>query len=158
MFRLVVMNMKGNSLVRDRIYINDGSGKFIIGGKDALPDNLDNGSVVCGADFDRDGDIDLFVGSRVVSGEYPVGPKSRLLINESLKGQNIRFVEAPSEISGNLINSGMVTSALWTDVNNDGWSDLMVTAEWEPRVYINEGGSSRIKLVNWIVENERMVE
>ena len=132
---------KGNSLVRDRIYINDGSGKFSIGGKEALPDNLDNGSVVCGADFDRDGDIDLFVGSRVVSGEYPVGPKSRLLINESLKGQNIRFVEAPSEISGNLINSGMVTSALWTDVNNDGWSDLMVTAEWEPiRVYINEGG------------------
>ena len=132
---------KGDPLVRDRIYVNDGSGDFSIENEGALPKNLDNGSVVCGADFDRDGDIDLFVGSRVVSGEYPVGPKSRLLINESLKGQKIRFIEASSEISGNLTNSGMVTSALWTDVNDDGWSDLIVTAEWEPiRVFINEAG------------------
>ena len=132
---------KGDPLVRDRIYVNDGSGAFSIGNDDALPKNLDNGSVVCGADFDRDGDIDLFVGSRVVSGEYPVGPKSRLLINESLQGQKIRFIEASSEIAGNLTNSGMVTSALWTDVNDDGWSDLIVTAEWEPiRVFINEAG------------------
>ncbi|MAB59797.1 MAG: hypothetical protein CMO46_04550 [Verrucomicrobiales bacterium] len=132
---------KGDPLVRDRIYINDGSGNFIISKDGALPKNLDNGSVVCGADFDRDGDIDLFVGSRVVSGEYPTSPRSRLLINESVKGKSIRFVEASNTITGDLVNSGMVTSALWSDVNNDGWSDLIVTEEWGPiRVYVNDFG------------------
>ena len=132
---------KGDPKVRDRLYVNDGSGQFASAPEGSLPKFTDNSSVVCGADFDRDGDLDLFVGGRVLSGEYPLAATSRILINESVPGQSIRFVASSNDQVSALANAGMVTSALWTEVNGDGWVDLMVTTEWGPvRVFLNDSG------------------
>ncbi|MFT4551192.1 MAG: hypothetical protein ACI9MB_005173, partial [Verrucomicrobiales bacterium] len=122
----------GDAIFRDRLYLNDGKGRFASAAAGKLPDLTDSGSVACAADFDQDGDLDLFVGGRVVPGGYPQSPRSRLLRNEAGK----KF----TEISGELF-SGMVTSALWTDADGDGWLDLMVATEWGPvRLYHNTEG------------------
>ena len=74
----------GDARLADRLYLNDGNGRFTKAPPTALPtEERDAGGVVCAADVDRDGDVDLFVGGRVVPGEYPLAPRSRLLINES---------------------------------------------------------------------------
>ena len=76
-----------------------------------------------------------------MSGEYPLAATSRILINESVPGQSIRFVASSNDQVPALANAGMVTSALWTEVNGDGWVDLMVTTEWGPvRVFLNDSG------------------
>ena len=132
---------KDDPLVRDRLYVNDGTGQFVSAPEGSLPKFTDNGSVVCGADFDRDGDLDLFVGGRVLSGEYPLSSTSRILINESVPGKSIRFAAASNDQVAAIANVGMVTSALWTEVNGDGWVDLMVTTEWgSVRVFLNDSG------------------
>ena len=71
--------------------------------------------------YDRDGDLDLFVGGRLVPGSYPESPQSELLQNDGGK----KFVDVAAGRFG-----GLVTSALWTDVDADGWLDLLVTREW----------------------------
>ena len=117
--------------LRDRLYLNDGQGQFRSATRSALPDIRDSGSCVVAADFDRDGDLDLFIGGRVVPGEYPTPPLSRLLRNDSTS-QAASFTDVTEEIAPSLMASGMVTSALWTDVDADGWTDLLVTYEWGP--------------------------
>ena len=96
-----------------------------------MPALSDSGSCVTAADFDRDGDLDLFVGGRVIPGEYPASPQSRLLVNQS--DESPKFTDGTQELSTGLGECGLVTSALWTDVDSDGWLDLMVTTEWGPR-------------------------
>ncbi|MEO0417052.1 MAG: VCBS repeat-containing protein, partial [Verrucomicrobiota bacterium] len=78
------------------------------------------------ADFDRDGDLDLFVGTRSIPGQYPATPVSQLLIND---GTGV-FTQAPLSKAPGLDKVGLVTSALWSDANNDGWLDLFITTEW----------------------------
>lgn len=132
---------KGDPLTADRLYINDGTGQFTKAPGGALPTFADNSSCVITADLDRDGDLDLFVGGRVVSGEYPIAASSRLLINESTPGGTIKFVEAPAEHAPGLQHSGLVTAALWTDIDADGWIDLLVAHEWGPiKVFKNNRG------------------
>lgn len=123
----------------DRLYLNDGKGEFTeaIG---ALPDpgpgKHASGSVAAAADFDRDGDLDLFIGGRVVPGEYPVAARNRLLVNDGTG----RFVDRADDFG--LGETGLVTSALWSDINGDGWPDLLVTHEWGPiRVFTNREGT-----------------
>ena len=124
-----------HGLYRDRLYLNS-NGQFAIAPSDNMPIAFHSGSVVSAADFDRDGDLDLFVGSRVVPGEYPTSPVSQLLRNEGGK-----FVDVVDEVAPALKKSGMVTSAVWSDVNQDGDIDLMVTHEWGPvRCFINQDG------------------
>ena len=126
---------KNSPELQDRLYLNDGKGAFTRSAKDALPEVRSSGSIVCAADFDRDGDIDLFVGGRVVSGEYPLAAESLLLRNEGG-----RFVNAAKEVSG-LADAGLVTSALWSDADGDGWQDLLVTLEWgSVRLFLNKKG------------------
>jgi len=121
---------------RDRLYLNDGNGGFSASSGDALPEVYQSGSCVCAADFDRDGDLDLFVGSRSVPGKYPLTPKSQLLINEGGK-----FTLAETEISDDLTEIGLVNSAVWSDFNSDGWIDLVVASEWGPvSFYKNDDG------------------
>src|SRR5690606_26979114 len=91
-----------------RLYINDGKGKFAFN-KDALPEIVTSGSCVRAADFDNDGDLDLFVGGRVIPGRYPLSPKSFLLLND--KG---KFTDATASVSAGLDSLGMVTDALWS--------------------------------------------
>ena len=120
---------ENTKVLRDRIYLNNGSGQFAKAADDYLPDNFDSGSSVVAADYDRDGDLDLFVGGRIIPGRYPLTPKSRLLVNDEGK-----YINSP-ENSVELTEIGLVTSAVWSDVDNDGWIDLLVAQEWGPIKY-----------------------
>lgn len=134
----------GSEAYRDRIYLNDGKGKFTIGTEGRLPDIRDSGSVVVAADYDRDGDLDLFVGSRVIPQRYPLPPSSRLLRNDEGTFTDVSLSVAPS-----LHEIGLVTSAIWSDANNDGWIDLLVTTEWGPvKFFRNEQGGSLRELTS----------
>lgn len=124
----------GHAFYQDRLYVNDGKGGFVRDVK-AVPQAGDSGSVVAAADYDRDGDVDLFVGGRVVPGAYPVTPVSHLWRNSG-KGT---FEEAAGE---GLAKVGLVTTALWSDVDGDGWVDLLVACEWGAvRLFKNEEGT-----------------
>ena len=88
-------------------------------------------------DLDGDGDLDLFVGARVIPGKYPTSPPSRLLLNDGAG----RFSDAPPEAAAALAGAGMVTDALWSDADRDGDPDLLVTTEYGPvKFYRNDGG------------------
>ena len=117
---------EGSELYQDRLYLNDGKGSFSRA-KHWLPDMKSSGSCVTADDFDKDGDLDLFVGGRVVPGSYPLPPVSYLLENE-----NGQFRDVTREIGGGLDKIGMVTSAIWSDFNNDNWKDLVIVGEWMP--------------------------
>ena len=125
-------------LLQDRLYINNGFGSFSLAEK-ALPPMLESKSCVKAADFDGDGDIDLFVGSRVTPGQYPVPPKSYLLQNDgSGHFTNIIATSLPD-----LEQAGMITDATWTDVNHDNLPDLVVVGEFMPiQVFVNISGSN----------------
>jgi hypothetical protein len=123
---------------QDRFYRNSGKGKFVYEAN-ALPELTSSGSCVVANDFDRDGDLDLFVGGRVVPMRYPETPDSYLLVNTG----DGKFENKTSIFSSELGNVGMVTSAIWSDVNNDDWTDLIVVGEWMPiTFFINEKGKS----------------
>lgn len=127
---------ESDALLQDRLYVNDGTGKFEKA-MDALPDLRDASSCVVGADFDRDGDVDLFVGGRVIPRKYPEPANSRLLINESKNDSRPAFVEADEIVAPGLRRAGLVTGAIWSDADNDGWVDLFVTCEWGPVKYFH---------------------
>lgn len=116
--------------LQDQLYLNDGSGN-LLATQGFLPDvSASSKSCVRPCDFDGDGDIDLFVGGRVIPGQYPVAPTSYLLRNDG-KG-TFTTVQVPfSQV-------GMVTDAQWVDLNNDGRKDLVMCGEFMPvKVYIN---------------------
>ncbi|MEM9719814.1 MAG: VCBS repeat-containing protein [Bacteroidota bacterium] len=124
----------GSSHYQDRLYINTGKGQFERNSA-AIPAMRASTACVRSADFDRDGDIDLFVGGRIVPGQYPIAPPSFLLKNEGGK-----FTDATAEVFGAKIKPGLVSDALWTDYDNDQDLDLMVVGEWMPiTLYKNEG-------------------
>lgn len=120
----------------DRFFLNDGQGKFTRA-NEALPADLTNGSCVKAADFDGDGDLDLFVGGRVVSAAYPLAPRSFLLRNDDGKFTDITEVYFPD-----LTHIGMVTDALWSDFDTDGKPDLVLTGEWMPIVFLKNTGTT----------------
>jgi hypothetical protein len=125
-----------NDALRDRLYINDGNGVFHRA-TDALPDLFDNSSCVVPGDFDGDGDIDLFVGSRVVPQHYGLTPKSHLLENDGTG----HFTDVAATKSDAIENAGMVTAAAWVDYDGDGKLDLLITGEWMPvKVLHQENG------------------
>ena len=126
----------GDTVLRDRLYLNDGLGNFASATAANLPDLRDSGGCVAAADFDRDGDLDLFVGGRAVPGRYPVTPESRLLQN---KGGV--FTDATDSLAPGLRLSGLVTGAVWSDADGDGWLDLMTSNEWGPvKLFRNHDG------------------
>ena len=123
--------------LKDRLYINDGTGKFSES-TGALPDMASSKSCVSAADFDHDGDLDLFVGGRVIPGQYPATPESYLLMNTGGRFENV----TTSKSSG-LSSIGMVSDAKWVDLNGDGWEDLIVIGEFMPiEVFINKEGKT----------------
>jgi hypothetical protein len=130
-----------DTLYQDRLYKGDGKGGFKKIA-DALPKETTSGSCVVTADFDKDGDLDLFVGGRLVVANYPTAPRSMILRNDS-KGGHIQFTDVTKQMASDLVSPGMVTDALWTDVNNDTWPDLIMVGEWMPvRIFQNEQGHS----------------
>lgn len=121
------------------LYANDGKGNYnaVTAG---MPTVITPASNVSGADYDRDGDIDLFVAGRVSSGEYPFPPKSFLLRNDSRDGK-CAFTDVTLEMNEDLSTPGMITASLWTDFDNDGWVDLILAGEFMPiRFFKNENG------------------
>ncbi len=129
----------GDPLYQDVLAINDGRGHFTVD-PDALPEMLANGSCVRAGDFDGDGDLDLFVGSRVLPHSFPMPDRSYILRNESSAGK-VRFVDATAEVCTDLLTPGMISDASWTDYDGDSDLDLMLAGEWMPvSIYRNDGG------------------
>ena len=129
-------------LYQDALYLNDGTGDFKLAGE-ALPEMSANGSCVKAADFDGDGDLDLFVGSRVRPHAYPFPDRSYLLRNDS-QGEVVRFTDVTQTWNADLLEPGLISDALWTDYNNDGRPDLLLAAEWMPlRLFENTGDRFR---------------
>jgi hypothetical protein len=120
--------------LQDRLYLNDGKGRFTLDTQ-ALPRWLSSGSCVKAADFDGDGDLDLFVGGRVEQGAYPKPVSSYLLRNDSQKGR-AKFTDVTARLAPDLLNIGLVTDALWTDHDNDGQPDLLIAGEWMPLTFL----------------------
>ncbi len=125
----------GSAYYQDRLYLNDGQGKFTLV-PERLPEMKVPGSCVIAADYDQDGDPDLFVSGRHTPQQYPAPGISYLLEN-----RGGFFVDVTNEKALGLQKAGMVSTALWTDVDDDGWLDLMIAGEWmAPQVYRNISG------------------
>lgn len=118
----------------DRFYLNDGKGNFIKDNR--LPNLAQNGACVAPADFDLDGDIDLFIGGRMISGNYGYWPPSYLYVNDgtgNFKNYTKRY------LPGNEI--GMITDATWADLNHDKYPELILVGDWMPvTIYKNNRG------------------
>ena len=105
------------------LYRNSGAGFSPV--PDALPPLPISVGAAVSADFDHDGRLDLFLGGRVLPGKYPQSPRSALLRNVGGRFEDVTDALAPG-----LREVGMVSSALWSDVDQDGWPDLLVALEW----------------------------
>ncbi|MGN6437996.1 MAG: VCBS repeat-containing protein [Agriterribacter sp.] len=131
---------QGDDLLKDRLYINNGNGRFLKSAK-SLPDCSYNKSSVSVADVDGDGDPDIFCGTLADAHAFGVPQTSHLLINNK-SGQ---FSIAPKNII-DLDSIGIVTASAFADLNNDGWMDLVVAGEWMPVIlFINEKGKFKRK-------------
>ena len=125
----------GSKELKDRLYINDGKGNFTKNEK-ALPSIYQSSQCVKASDIDNDGDLDLFIGTRLVHGKYAYPATSYILLNE--KGN---FKKASEETAPTLTNIGMVTDAVFTDIDNDKDDDLIIVGEWmEIKVLENNKG------------------
>jgi hypothetical protein len=125
---------------QDRLFINDGKGNFT---KDttALPKNLVSKSCVKAVDYDKDGDLDLFVGGRIEPGKYPQAVSSFIFRNDSKNGK-VKFTDVTATVAKDLLGIGLVCDAVWSDYDNDGWPDLILTGEWMPiTIFKNNHGS-----------------
>lgn len=122
----------------------------------SIPATKSSGSVVSAADFDRDGDLDLFLGGRIIPGKYPKTANSSIFVNNG----NLQFRDVTNQVAPEVINCGLVTSGIWTDVDGDSWLDLLVTQEWGPvKLFRNDKGilerGDRIRwtrAAHWVVE------
>jgi enediyne biosynthesis protein E4 len=129
---------QGSSLLSTRLYINDGKGNF---SKGQLPEISTNAACVRIADFDKDGFDDVFIGGRAVAGKYGLPGRSYLLHNK----KGVLVDETPSALK----EPGMVTDAVWNDINKDGYADLIIVGDWMPVTYfINNKG---------VIENKNTV-
>ena len=126
---------QGSPLLKDRVYMNDGLGNFRKKNQ-AVPNIYKSTQTVKVSDIDADGDLDLFIGTRLISGKYTFPATSYILINN-----NGILKEAPKKTAQDLINIGMVTDAVFSDIDNDGDEDLLIVGEWmEIKVLENDNG------------------
>ena len=130
----------------DALLINDGTGKFQQN-VSALKPDFTSKSAVKAADYDLDGDLDLFVGGRVIPGNYPK-PASSLLLRNDTKNGAVSFTNVTELIAPVLHDLGMVTDASWSDINNDGKLDLLIVGEWMLPITLTFDGHQFKKVEN----------
>ena len=118
-----------------RLYINNGKGRFDSAEK-KLPSLRKNISVITPYDFDNDGDIDVFVGARSLVATYGISPTHQFLENNG----DGTFIDTTEKVAYDVKSAGMITDAIWKDINKDGKKDLITVSEWDtPKIYINNG-------------------
>ncbi|WP_255399463.1 VCBS repeat-containing protein [Roseivirga sp. 4D4] len=126
---------EGQLFSYDRLYLNDGRGNFRFSPA-ALPQIGSQGKTISIADVDGDNDLDVFVGSNIVSGAYGKNPQQYLLINN---GRGL----FKNEINTRIAKSnelGMLNASQWIDFDQDGDQDLLVAGEWTPiQLFENDG-------------------
>jgi hypothetical protein len=124
----------GSKSYQDRVYANDGKGYFALQ-PNALPVNFTSKLCVKAVDYNKDGSLDLFVSGRVDPWNYPKPVSSFVLRNDSKNGQ-IKFTDATPSAAKALTKIGLVCDATFSDYDNDGWPDLVITGEWMPVTFL----------------------
>ena len=131
---------EGSKYYRPRLYLNDGKGQFTKYG--SLPELYLTGSCAKVSDFDKDGDMDIFLGARTIPWKYGIAPDSYFLLNDG----NGNFTNASNTIAPELKEFGFVKDAAWADIDTDGDDDLLVAAEWKSlSFFYNEGGKLKLQ-------------
>ncbi len=140
-----------SSLYTDRVYINDGRGNFSRKAMAELSKYPKSGKTVQVIDFDRDGDHDLVVGNRIIPQNYPRHSASALY--ENVSGE---LKEVTAEKAAGLLDFGIINKIISTDVDNDGWQDLIAVGEWTPiGIFMNRQGSFVLKENNGASTEDR---
>ena len=132
---------------QDRLYLNtgfNGNDPTFVKAEKNIPANYTMNGCVRAADFDGDGDLDLFVGGRAIPGKYGMAPASQLLINDG----SGYFRDETNRLAMGFNNLGMVTDAAWIDIDNDQDLDLVVVGEWMPIVIFKNNGTNLERLNN----------
>ncbi len=120
---------------QDRLYLNTGKGNFEKT-ENALPTMRASGSRVRFADYDGDGDMDVFVGGRIVPQSYPNPAKSYILKNELTESGQLKFTDATEAVAPMLTQAGLVTDGAWLDFDGDEDLDLVIVGEWMPITFL----------------------
>jgi hypothetical protein len=111
-------------LLQDRLYLNNGKGTFR---KTALPKMLSNSKAIAFSDFDKDGDLDIFIGNNTKNGQYPLSEKPYFLEN-----RNNKFVNVIDDKFDDISDLKIINDAIFTDYDGDGDDDLIIVGEWMP--------------------------
>lgn len=135
---------------QDWFFVNDGKGNFTFN-QTAFPINYCSKSCIKAVDYDKDGDLDLFIGGRVLPKNYPMPVSSFIYRNDTKNGQ-IKFTDVSQNIAPDLKNIGLVCDAIFTDFDNDNWVDLIIAGEWMPIQFLknNHGKFQNISIKSGI--------
>lgn len=130
----------GSPILADRLFLNDGQGNFTHSPPGSIPLFMQNSSCVRPADFDGDGDVDLFLGTRSIPGAYGISPEQYILENDG----SGRFIPLTPDRLGEMNKAGMVSDACWVDYDRDGDPDLVAVGTWmKVSIFRNDNGIFR---------------
>ena len=144
---------EGSEVYEDRFYENKGNLVFERS-KTAIPNTPISGLEVSVNDFDKDGDLDLFVGGRLSPKKYPYPASSRILENKSSNGF-IKFIDVTDQKLNKLKDIGLVTTSKWVDLDGDTWEDLIVAGEWmSVRFFKNNSGKNFTEVTDQVFKTD----